>query len=198
MEDLEVYQVMQYVLRGLLLALIVYPSCRKNSENRAEGEVQAWIADPHHHVYPGSFGRDLKSRDVAMEGGRNELLICQLAVKSLRPMDGLSVELTDLEGAGAAIPKSALRVRYPTLIPVDENGQWTPDPLEELPRFSLESNCAQSIWVDVRVPADTEAGHYEGTISIMHSAKSLARFNLTIEVLEFSLPPVTEDHFYFN
>jgi len=187
----------QYVLGCLLLALVGCLSCEENFD-KADGGFQAWVADPHHRVYPGSFGRDLKARDVVMEGGRNELMICQLAVKSPRSLDGLSVELTDFVGPKTTLPGKSLRVRYPQLIPVDENGQLTPDPLKESPDFSLKSNCAQSIWVDLRVPADAAPGDYSGTLSVVSSGKSLADFDLTIKVLEFTLPPVTEDHFYFN
>ena len=108
-----------YALRVLILALLIASGCAGNSD-QLDGELQAWAGDPHHRVYPGSFGRDLKSREITLEGGRNELLICQLAVKSPSPLDGLHLEATDLEGSNSVIPKEALRIRYPQLIPVDE------------------------------------------------------------------------------
>lgn len=181
----------------LLLLLVPWASCSAGPD-QPEGEFQAWIADPHQHVYPGSFGRDLNSSTVSLEGGRNELLICQLAVKSSQPMAGLSTEVTDLVGSGDSIPKEAVRIRYPQLIPTDENGQLTPDPLLPLTRFSLQSNVAQGIWVDLQIPEEIEAGSYSGTLSITESGRSLAGFELAIEVLDFTLPPVPEDHFYFN
>ncbi len=188
----------QYFLLGcLIVAFLACPSCTGNSRPTDE-DFQAWVADPHHRIYPGSFGRDLKERDVVIEGGLNELLIAQLAVKSSRALEGLSVTWTDLVGPGNSIPRNSVRVRFPKLIPVDENGQWTPDALMELTSFSLKGNCAQGLWLDLRVPADVVPGDYLGTVSVMHSGESLAEFNLKLEVLDFALPPVTEDHFYFN
>ena len=48
------------------------------------------------------------------------------------------------------------------------------------------------------MPEDALPGKYQGTLSVLHSGRSLADFDLTVEVLDFTLPPVTEDHFYFN
>lgn len=165
---------------------------------RESAPIEAWIADPHQHVYPGSFGRDLKQREIKLESVGNEYVILQLAVKSATAVRGLTTEATDLKGPQEIIPRGAIRVRYPGYIPVDENGQLTPDPLFVRSSFDLAPNQAQPVWIDVHVPEDAETGTFEGTLSIKQEGRSVADFTLKLDVLDFSIPPVPKDHFYLN
>ncbi len=179
-----------FVLAGL-------SACGVQKETES-GAFQAWVADPHHRVYYGSFGRDLQAREIRTEAARNEQVMVQLAVKSSLRMQGLAVKVTDLEGVGGRIAGESIRVRYPDFLPVDENGQWTPDPLRPASRFDLEINQAQPIWLDFRVPVDIGAGLGEGSLMVTRGGDLLAEFHLVVEVLDFTLPPIHEDHFYFN
>ncbi len=165
---------------------------------REQAPIQAWIADPHQHVFPGSFGRDLNQREIKLEAVGNEYVILQLAVKSAAAARGLTTAVTDLKGPQEIIPAHRYRVRYPGYIPVDENGQLTPDPLFVRPSFDLIPNQAQPVWIGLQVPEDAEAGGYEGTVSIQHEGRPVADFTVKIDVLDFSIPPVPKDHFYFN
>ena len=42
-----------------------------------EKEFQAWVADPHMKVFPGSFGRNLSNRQIEVQACRNEWVIVQ-------------------------------------------------------------------------------------------------------------------------
>ncbi len=165
---------------------------------RSGAPVEAWVADPHRHVFHGSFGRDLKQREIKLEAARNEYVVIQLAAKSAGGLSGLSAEASDLRGPSSTIPKSSIRVRYPGFLPVDENGQYTPDPLFEKASVDLKANQAQPVWIDFQVPADTAPGAYEGAVSLRHAGGSVADFTIRLYVLDFTLPPVNQDHYYFN
>ncbi len=89
-------------------------------------------------------------------------------------------------------------MRYPGFIPVDENGQLTPDPLFAKPSFDLAANQAQGVWIDFQIPEDSEAGMYSGTVAVRHEGRTVAEFTLRLDVLDFTLAPITQDHFYFN
>lgn len=178
----------------LFVACLLFDGCAL----RQADKIEAWVADPHQHVFYSSFGRDLKQREIKLEGVGNEYVIFEIAVKSADPVRSLTTEVSDLKGPTQMIPKERVLVRYPGFIPVDENGQYTPDPLFVRSSFDLAANQAQPIWIDIRIPEDAEAGTYAGRVSIRKGSRSVAEFNVQLDVLDFSIPPVTKDHFYFN
>ncbi len=102
-----------------------------------EKEFQVWVADIHKRVYPNSFGRDLEARHIEIQACRNEFVSFQLGVRSPEPVTSLSIRASDLVSAGGKIDSTSIRVRYPGLMPVDENAQYTPNPLWELPSVGL-------------------------------------------------------------
>ncbi len=165
---------------------------------RQTGSIDAWVADPHEHVFHGSFGRDLKKRDITIKAARDECAIFQVAAKSSGDLQGLHVRISDLAGPSGTIPAARVRIRYPGFVPVDENSEYTPDPLFETPSIDLKSNQAQPVWADLQVPADSAPGKYHGRLVLEQGGKSLADFHVELEVLDFTLPPVNQDHFYFN
>ena len=164
-----------------------------------EGELlQAWIADPHRRVFYGSFGQDLRERRVKLEAARNELALFQLAVKSAEDIQGLRAETADLEGEGQSISRRQVRVRYPGFLPVDENGQYTPDPLV-LNGLRRPRNGSYPAHLDrCERSRDAAPGTYRGTVTLVHDGQSLEVFEVQLEVLSFPFPASHEDHFYFN
>jgi hypothetical protein len=152
---------------------------------RSGASSSAWVADPT-ATSSTAVRRDLKQREIKLEAARNEYVVLQLAARSAGGLSGLSAEGSDLRGPASTIPKSSIRVRYPCFLPVDENGQYTPDPLFEKPSVDLKANQAQPVWIDFQVPADAAPGAYEGAVSLRHSGGSVADF--TIRLMCSTLP----------
>ena len=164
-----------------------------------DAKFQAWVGSPHLKVFPNSFGRDLTKRTVELQACRNEWVIVQLGVRSPEPVRAISVRAGDLiSPAGNRIPASAIRVRFPGLIPVDESGQYTPDPLWEVTSVSLQPFQSQGIWIDFQVPADAAAGKYEGGLDLMREGGTAATFRVVLDVLPVQLPKPSAFHCYLN
>jgi hypothetical protein len=164
-----------------------------------EQHFQAWVADPHKHVFPNSFGRDLAKRQIEVQACRNEHVVIQLGVRSPKAIDRLMVRAGDLSSpAGGKIASGLIRVRYPGLIPVDENGQYTPDPLVEVSEISLRPYQSQGIWIDLKVPKDSQPGKYTGTLRVIGEDQDSTNFDLNLDVLPVSLPDAADYHFYLN
>jgi hypothetical protein len=164
-----------------------------------EKEFQVWVADPHLKVFPNSFARDLAKRLIELRGCRNEWVIIQLGVRSPEAIGSVSVHAKDLVSAsGARIPARHFRVRYPGLIPVDENGQYTPDPLWEVPSVSLRPYQSQGIWIDLKVPAEAAPGKYEGNLRLLRDGTEAAMFRVVLDVLPVILPVPEAFHCYLN
>ena len=188
---------------GLLAVVCLVTSAYGQWIGRPEPEwekrFQVWVADPHLKVYPNSFGRDLNKRDIEVQACRNEWIIVQLGVRSPLPVNSLTVTPGDLVSeSGGKIDATQVRVRYPGLIPVDENGQYTPDPLWEVPAISLKPYNSQGVWVDFKVPADAAPGTYSGKLDVRRDGAAPDVFQVKLDVLPIKLPEPSGYHCFLN
>ena len=164
-----------------------------------EKKFQAWIADPHKKVFPNSFGRDLAKRQIELQACRNEWVIIQLGVRSPDAVQTLSLHADGLVSPGGSkMGAELIRIRYPGLIPVDENGQYTPDPLWDVPSVSLRPYQSQGIWIDWKVPANAVPGEYNGTLELWHDEARPDIFRVKLEVLPATFPEPSGYHCYLN
>jgi Glycoside hydrolase 123, catalytic domain/Glycoside hydrolase 123 N-terminal domain len=189
--------------QALLFALLVPGALRSQWIGRPEPswerQFQAWIADPHKRVYPGSFGRDLEKNSIELQACRNEHVVIQLGVRSPAPVAALSVRAADMRGAGGdTLAASLVRIRFPGLIPVDENAQYTPDPLWETASVSLAPHQSQGVWIDWKVAASARPGRYEGRLDVLADGKTARSFRVALDVLPATLPDPAGFHCYLN
>ena len=163
-----------------------------------ERKFQVWLTDPHKHVYPASFGRDLDNRRIEVRACRNEYVVIQLAARSPEPVSALSVRPSELRSSAEdRLGAELIRVRYPGLMPVDENAQYTPDPLWEAATVALRPYQSQGIWIDLKAPATAKPGRYEGTIEV-RGGPTPQTFRLALDVLPVMLPEPTRFRCYLN
>ena len=187
------------LLTALGLAASAYGQWIGRPEPDWEKGFQAWIADPHVKIFPGSFGRDLTKRQIDVQACRNEWVIVQLGVRSPLSVRALSLRASDFTSTrGSEISSRLVRVRYPGLIPVDETGQYTPDPLWEVPSVALRPYQSQGIWIDWKVPANAEPGEYAGTLELKRDGASPEVFHIKMDVLPVTLPEPSGYHCFLN
>jgi hypothetical protein len=91
---------------------------------------------------------------------------------------------------------------YAISSPVGAKGYW-PDALAPLKiPFSMQAQYAvvgnRPVWVDVYIPANTQAGIYKGTITVTRFEKVIETIGIEVEVYDFSLPEETHLITYFN
>ena len=182
----------------ILVSLPAFAQWIGRPEPAWEKEFQVWVADIHKRVYPNSFGRDLQIRQIEMQACRNEFVSFQLAVRSPEPVRNLSVRVSRLASADGEIDAKLIRVRYPGLIPVDENAQYTPDPLWDGPSVDLEAHQSQGVWIDFQVPRDARPGAYRGAVKVLRNGRTAAQFQLSLQVLPADLPEPSGYHCYLN
>ncbi|HVN81216.1 MAG TPA: glycoside hydrolase domain-containing protein, partial [Terriglobia bacterium] len=192
-------KIISTVLSILCLSTSVSAQWIGRPEPEWEKNFQAWIADPHKKIFPNSFGRDLTKRQIVAQACRNEWVIIQLGVRSPKAIQSLSVRMGGLASSGGStITSRSMRARYPGLIPVDENGQYTPDPLWEVPSVSLRPYQSQGIWIDWKVPANAIPGEYNGMLELRHDGADSEVFHIKLEVLPVILPEPSGYHCYLN
>src|SRR5579872_2498838 len=192
---------------ALFLACIFWPPYQQAAEDSWIGRpapawektFQVWISSPELRVYPNSFGRDRAARDIELEGLRNEDVIAQLGVRSPEPVKALAVRPSDLVSAeGHRISASQIRIRFPGLMPVDESGQYTPDPLWQAASAPLNAYQSQGVWIDARIFQDTSPGEYKGALDVIRDGAQAATFRVTLKVLPATMPDPSGYHCYLN
>ena len=122
-----------------------------------------------HKPFDGQPGGPLR-----LDAARREMDAGQVVVFAFdAPLIQLVAEIADAKGdKGRILPQSAFRVRrvgyIPTVKPtyhVEHVGLW-PDPLVRAAAFDVRAGGFESLWVDVRVPADAAPGLYRGELRL--------------------------------
>ena len=161
--------------------------------------IHMWFVDSLTKVFPNDTPRKNKSTAPEFWIGRNQHLSIQFAIRSAKPLKGISAEVTSLKSAGGdLLDKPTVRsVGYVVVgshsddTPPDELiGEapgWYPDPLWNLP-MELERNRTHSLWVTVSVPANAVPGLYRGTLRVRTAQRALAGADFRIHVLSATVP----------
>lgn len=176
--------------------------------------LEIWTVDSLTRVQPYEQPPHPISSEARLKAARNEFEAVQVILRSHASLRAVSATVTDLTGTrGNQIGKeyiSLFREHYIRVSLPSPGSPFSPDwwpdalipfrnPDTHLPLvggrfpsgiFDLEPEHNQPLWVEVYVPADTPAGLYNGVIHITMDGRPVASVPLTLEVWDFSLPPV--------
>ncbi|GEM_PF-1483648 len=143
---------------------------------------------------------------IALSGAKGERVAFQVIVRGgAQGLDGMDVTCGDLASPAGATKISAknfvmyrqwyTQVTTPSTSPFGNSGLgWYPDALipSQTPKFGLpmkvEAGKLQGIWVDLLIPADAQAGKYQGQVVVSGSGRADQTIPLTLEVYNFSMP----------
>lgn len=138
-------------------------------------------------------GRSASGDDLFNFVGRN----IELFYVRYLQIKGLSVDLAYDTYDERHIPE---RLRRPWESEGEGSGTWEdrpdhdkfhPDiavPLELVPSFDVAAGENQSIWVDIYVPKDAEAGLYRGTVTVSEDGTVTHEVPVELTVRDFTLP----------
>jgi hypothetical protein len=169
------------------------------ARERAAASVNGWFVDSLVKVFPGDVRGTHGLRTAEFVGARNQHVAVQLALRSGRPLPGVTAEVKPLVGgAGRQIASIDVhRVGYvvvgshtPDCPPEELIGAapgWYPDPLDDFP-FTLEALHTTPIWVTIHIPAEAEAGTYTGSIVVRSEGRVVARKPVRLKVMSASVP----------
>jgi len=151
-----------------------------------DGAFVAFIPDEQTKVMPGTGAskaeREHKEYDLVAAPAQN--VIFRVAVSAFEDLGKASVAISDLKGP-AAIPGSSVRLYYQDFrlrgIDVVETG------LIPASQVSLEKNLTRCFWAWLRLPADTPAGTYTGTLTLTAGTAGNRVFPMQLKVLPIKL-----------
>lgn len=161
--------------------------------------AKVWFVDSLIKIFPSDPPGHHRLVNPEVLAGRNQHASLQLAIRSERPLSGLTAEVSPLAGEGGAkIPEVTVRpVGYvvvgshtkdtPEEELVGEAPGWYPDPLLTFP-ITLKPRQTRSLWVTVTVPADAAPGLYRGSVVVRSEEKILARAAFRLRVFAAAVP----------
>jgi hypothetical protein len=201
---------------GVLLVETV-PAALGRLESRAPSDAASLAAWPVNAVVK-VFQDDPAPRAVPaarLTCARNEYEPLQLAVRSARPISGVTVavdaptnargaKLSDLQiGVVGYVPidhttsyysstTPAWHRKFPTSAGACDGwaGMW-PDPVLPHDTFDLAASTTQPVWVTVYVPKEAAPGDYNGKVRLTAAGKTLKEVPFTVRVWGFTLPEGT-------
>ncbi len=126
--------------------------------------------------------------DLWMAGRERESF--QLAVMPFwEDVTDIEISFTPLRGSGVELPADCFESAIVDYIRAHEawGGDWVPDILNPGTRFDLHNNQTQPVWIDVHLPAGTQAGTYEGAV-IVHAGSSRVEIPVRVHAFGFDIP----------
>ena len=153
-------------------------------------------------AYGGLLGGNRKLSEQVW-AWKNDKASAEIAVMSKqKALENVSVSITDLEGIGAVIPASSVKLSFVREVKAytghagwyaqNKAGTMPSGPREYFPEViysddpvSMDSGRLQLVWVEASVPKDALAGIYKGTITVSASntAETIS-LDYTLEVLD--------------
>ena len=153
-------------------------------------------------AYDGLLGGNRKLSEQVW-AWKNDKASAEIAVMSKqKALENVSVSITDLEGFGAVIPASSVKLSFVREVKAytghagwyaqNKAGTMPSGPREYFPEViysddpvSMDSGRLQLVWVEASVPKDALAGIYKGTITVSASntAETIS-LDYTLEVLD--------------
>jgi len=164
--------------------------------------VTLWPVDPLVKVFPDTPAPSQPDAPVRLQCARNEIESAQLALRSDRDLENVTVRVSPLRHtAGAAfLSEEQFRWNLVGYVPVKKNSPETPpserlreapfaapDPLLEDRTFALKAGETRPIWLTLNVPEQATPGEYRGTVTV-ETPQGRASLPVEVAVYPFALP----------
>ncbi len=181
----------------LLLAFCIFTPAPTRAGDQPGPRV--WFVDSLIKIFPGDAVGSHRLIRPELSAARGQHVSVQLAVRSARPLEGITAEAGPFkDSAGATLPGITVRPEGYVVVgshtrdtPEDERvGEapgWFPDSLLDFP-VNLQPRRTQPLWISVAVPADAQPGDYRGIVVVRVGDQQVARREIRVKVLTPTVP----------
>lgn len=171
----------------------------ETTEAETETETEEIIVAPNEDAkltcsYVNSFTKtdpnvflDTEKYSYTVYMAKNETENAQIVISTEEDRSGLSVEISELKAAsGAVLQGEVLREYY-----IDCGGTYFPDPIapmnEQTEKFDIASGKSQAMLLSFTTEKDTEAGRYEGIVSVKCGDETLKQVRIAVNVWDITI-----------
>ena len=160
---------------------------------------RVWFVDSLIKIFPGDAAGSHRLIRPELPAARGQHVSVQLAVRSARPLEGITAEVGPFkDSAGATLAGATVRPEGYVVVGshsrhtpedelVGETPGWFPDPLLDFP-VNLQARRTQPLWISVAVPADAQPGDYRGAVVVRAGDRQVARREIRVKVLAATVP----------
>lgn len=147
------------------------------------------------------------SKQLELTAWRGEKISAQLTLSTPRQIDAMAVRVSELRSKrGATITTESINTAFVRYVITDElnkdgkgacgyrraidfDSTLVADPLDHLINtIEVSPNSTQPCWITIKVPEQSAAGRYYGTVSVMDGAKTLKTLKIAVDVKDRVLP----------
>ncbi|MDR1518007.1 MAG: DUF4091 domain-containing protein [Dysgonamonadaceae bacterium] len=145
-----------------------------------------------------------KTTEWAGAGWRGERLSAQLVLWTDEAVEQVECEFSNFKSSTAILDASIAQARFVryTLADCYENRKCpptlTPDVLDTLTSFNIESRTTRPMWLSFDIPQDAEAGVYLGTLTVYARKQKAQKLKITLEVQPQTLPEASQWAFHLD
>jgi hypothetical protein len=154
--------------------------------------------------YPKEQVPVVSSKEWTIKAWKGEKVHTQILVWAKKNISELSCQTGELsDGNGHTIKSDNVKAAFVRYVITDEFGEGcderTPekyksslveDPIDIVDKLPVQANTVQPVWLSVRVPAETPAGKYTGSVTINANGRNTLK--ITVDVSNRLLPPPSE------
>lgn len=155
-------------------------------------------------------------KTIALEAWRGEKVSAQLVISSLADIGNVKVEVSDLTSGSKVIPASRVTKAFIGYVMTDElnkgggsncgyristdfDSTLVADIIDHLALSKpVAANTSQPVWLSLKVPADTKAGIYRGTVKVADGDEILASLSMKVKVIDRVLPEPSDWHYHLD
>jgi hypothetical protein len=143
-----------------------------------------------------------------------EKISAQIVLWSRDAVSDIHFEFTNFIGDnGVKLPADIAKARFVRFVLTDEFGEGngcaerkpedflvslSPDILDNIDKFDMESNSTRPVWLTFNLPLNAIAGTYKCNLYLYAEEINPLVFNLELEVLPFILPPASDWQFHLD
>ena len=161
-----------------------------------------WPSDALSKVMRSDIPKANSEHLLQIDAARAEIASSQAVFRPHKNATDATASVTDLRHAegDVIIPASAVRLQWVRYIDINRNTTGIPDdelvvkapasipdPFWEAPSISIKADQAQSIWIEVHVPSNAEAGDYHGKLLVTTGDESF-EMPVKLHVWDFEVP----------
>ncbi|HEX5483308.1 MAG TPA: glycoside hydrolase domain-containing protein [Terriglobia bacterium] len=193
------------MLRAVMVVLIAVVITPWPLNAARAADVHAWFVDSLVKVFPADAPGAHRLASAEYWGARNQHVSVQLALRSGKAFQGITVQVKPLFEKGATESR-AIEVHHVGYVvagshtpdsPPDElvgvAPGWYPDVLEEFP-FDLKPDWTVPIWITIHIPEEAHPGVYRGAIQVRAKGKLIARNRFVLHVVAARVPQARTLH----
>ena len=164
---------------------------------RADGTCEIWYESPLKKVYPEMSKPLTKSQKIKIFSARNEKESFQLVIKPKTDIRLSKVIISDFKDGEKLLGRENIKGYFleyqkkETISGLYGLSNLVADKLINFKNalsHKFSANKAQPLWFTINVPSNTEAGLYNGQVTLKFSDKNVVKVPVSLRIWNFALP----------